>query len=470
MKAWGMLGIVMLAVAPTVAPSVAPTVAPSVVPAPATGDVTGVHDPTMVREGAWWYVLSTNDGMGIRRSADLVHWQWVGRVFPDGTPAWVRDHLPNVAPDLAWAPDLSYVDGRWNLYWSVADFGTKRAVTGLMTNSTLDPSSPDYRWVDQGLVLATDDSSPTAAIDTNAVTDEHGDRWLEWGSFWDGLFVRRLDPTTGKFLPGAPATNIARRKEWWQGVEGGYLVRRDGWWWLFASYGFCCHGVDSTYSVHVGRSRSLTGPYVDAAGRPLLAGGGTTLLGTYDDVIGPGHGSVVPVGDQVVLVHHFYDRAHQGVPTLSIRQLVWGPDGWPVAVDPGFTQVAPSPGDVVGQWELRDYPQECVSRSPDRATLTLRADGTVAPSGRWRVDGDLLRIEDVAVGAEPRDWWLLAGGDAGFGRDDRTAAVRARRVAGQRDETATTPCGPAPPQTPAPRPPSVPPPATPIGGLPPFTG
>lgn len=424
---------------------------------PVEGDVGGVHDPTMVRDGDHWYVLSTNVGMGIRRSGDLVHWEKVGEVFPDGTPAWVQDHLPGIDATLAWAPDLSLVDGRWHLYWSVAEFGTRRAVTGLMTNTTLDPGRPDYEWVDEGLVLATDDTSPTAAIDANAVTDENGDRWLLWGSFWDGLFVHRIDAATGKFLPGAPAHNIASRPEWWQGIEGGFLVHRDGWWYLFASFGFCCIGVRSTYSTHVGRSRNLTGPYVDAAGKPMLQGDGTTLVGTYGDTVGPGHGAVVPVGDDLVYVHHYYDKANGGLPTLSIRELVWGPDGWPIAVDPGF--VAGPPTDVTGRWRLTNYPQECPMRSVDDATLTLHPDGTVSPAGTWRVDGDLVRIEGE------RAWWLVVdeANRSGFGRDDRTAAVRAERQDDGPDAVTTTPCEPPPPGRP-------PPPATPIVEPPPFTG
>jgi beta-xylosidase len=424
---------------------------------PVEGNLAPVHDPTMVREGEHWYVLSTNDGMPIRRSADLVHWEQVGLVFADGTPAWMAEELPALDPALghAWAPDLSFVDGRWHLYWSVAEFGTRRAVTGLMTNATLDPGRPDYAWVDEGLVLATDDTSPTAAIDTNAVTDENGDRWLLWGSFWDGLFIRRIDPATGKFLPGAPAHNIASRPEWWQGIEGGFVVHRDGWWYLFASFGFCCIGVRSTYSTHVGRSRELTGPYLDAAGQPMLKGDGTTLVGTYGDVIGPGHGSVVPVGDDLVYVHHYYDRTNGGVPTLSIRELVWGPDGWPIAVDPGF--VAGPPTDVTGRWHLTNYPQECPMRSVDDVTLTLHPGGTVSPSGTWRADGDLVRIEGE------RDWWLVVdeANTAGFGRDDRTAAVRAERAADGPDRFTSEPCEPAP---------VAPPPARPIEATPPFTG
>ncbi|HEY3140262.1 MAG TPA: arabinan endo-1,5-alpha-L-arabinosidase [Acidimicrobiales bacterium] len=443
-----------------------------------SGDITPVHDPTMVRDGDTWYLFSTGDGMPIRRSGDLAHWEPVGLVFPDGLPDWVFDEVPglNRGERNAWAPDISLVNGRWHLYWSIAVFGTRQAVTGLMTNATLDPTDPDYRWVDEGPVLTTVEGDPTAAIDSNAVTDAGtGRRWLVYGSFWDGIFIRQLDPVTGKLRPDAPAHNIARRQIWFQGIEGAYAVQHDGWWWLFASFGFCCQGVRSNYSIHVGRSRSITGPYVDAAGQSMLDNGGTTLTGSYGDVVGPGHGSVVQDGDRWLLVHHFYDRANNGVPTLSIRPVLWGPDGWPVAADPGFSPAdAPEPGEVTGTWHLSGYPEECSARAPDDVTVTLQPDGRVLPAGSWQVVDDHLELSGVAFDGVQRNFWLLVDPATGtsFGRDDRTAAVRANRVdAGAVPGGTVGACGPPPTTPPGPRPaPGDPVPAPPVVAAPTFTG
>jgi len=89
--------------------------------------------------------------------------------------------------------------------------------------------------------------------------------------------------------------------------------------------------MNSTYNVRVGRSASLTGPYVDRDGRPMLEGGGTKVLATYGNVLAPGHQTVLHEGGNWWLIHHWYDPAHDARPELGIRPLDWDADGWPVA-------------------------------------------------------------------------------------------------------------------------------------------
>jgi len=444
-------------------------------PAPPTlsGDLRPVHDPTMVHDGAHWYLFSTGVGMPIRRSSDMTNWTTVGQVFPGGLPSWVFTEIPSLDPGTvdAWAPDVSFANGQWNLYWSIAVFGSSRAVTGLMTNLTLDPADPAYEWVDQGLVVKSVAGDTKVAIDANAVTDDAGDRWLVWGSFWDGIFIRRLDNLTGKLAGGEPAINLARRDPWVLGVEGAYVMKRDGWWYLFVSFGFCCRGVSSTYSIHVGRSRDLTGPYLDRTGRPMLENGGTTVTGSYANVVGPGHGSVVQSDDDWLLVHHFYDRDASGTPTLSIRSLLWDADDWPLAVDPGFvasSDAAAIGATATGVWRVTGYPEEWPRRRAVDVGLTLRADGSAVvtgtwpngapfPAGTWRVSGGVVEVEGIFVNGEQRTWWWWIDPAAGaaIGRDDRAAVVRGART------------GPVPSTVP---PPAAPPPAQPIAATPAFTG
>jgi len=93
----------------------------------------------------------------------------------------------------------------------------------------------------------------------------------------------------------------------------------------FTSWDKCCVGTDSTYRIVVGRSRAVTGPYVDRDGRALLDGGGTTVLQTSGDRIGPGGESV----SDGVVAYHYYDGTQGGVPRLGLRPLTWGDGGWP---------------------------------------------------------------------------------------------------------------------------------------------
>lgn len=401
------------------------------VPASLTGAIADVHDPTLVKDGDSWYVFSTGWGIPIRRSVDLTRWQVVGSVFPKGLPGWAREQVPGLRADeiTAWAPDLSKVDGRWQLYWSIGVLGTSKGVIGHATNATLDPSDPNYKWVDEGPVVSSGRGGPTMAIDPAAVTDENGGRWLAWGSFGQGIMLQQLDPKTGRFLAGSTAVNIARRDPFFLGIEGANLVHEDGWWWLYVSFGFCCRGLNSQYSIHVGRSRAITGPYLDAAGAPMMANGGTTLTGSYGNVVGPGHGSVVDNGDEMILVNHFYDRAHEGRPTMMLRPVLMGPDGWPYSPDPGFDADRIDRSDGVGHWRIGGYPEEAPTRPPETVLVDLHADGTVVPTGTWRVEDGIVQIEGVTTPAGVRNFWLAVDSTthAAFGRDNRTAAVRAQR-------------------------------------------
>ncbi len=103
-----------------------------------------------------------------------------------------------------WAPDISFFNGTYHLYYAVSRFGQNRSAIGLATSKSLDPQSPDYGWNDQGMVIETHQGDNWNAIDPNLVLDENGDPWLAAGSFWTGIKMRRLDRETGKVSESDP--------------------------------------------------------------------------------------------------------------------------------------------------------------------------------------------------------------------------------------------------------------------------
>ena len=165
------------------------------------------------------------------------------------------------------------------------------------------------------------------AIDPDVFTDRDGSQWLALGSFWSGIKLRRLDPDTG--MPAGDELHALATRPDPGAVEGPSIVRRGRFYYLFASFDFCCRGVNSDYRLMVGRATNVLGPYVDRDGRPMLEGGGTELLRGYNEFAGPGGADVY--GNW--LVHHYYDRTDDGVPKLSVRRLRWR-DGWPELGDP----------------------------------------------------------------------------------------------------------------------------------------
>ena len=310
------------------------------------------HDPSIAKDGNTWYVFSTNNGaerkgeLPIRCSHDLHQWKRCGYVFPR-IPEWIQKESPGTKE--LWAPDVSYFNGEFHLYYAFSLFGKNTSGIALVTNKTLDPASPNFRWVDRGLVLRSRVEDDFNAIDPNLVMNERGNAWLSFGSFWSGIKMRRIDPKTGLLSSeDSKLYSLAARKKPemvppskpglpgdWQAIEAPFVVRHEGFYYLFVAFDLCCRGTKSNYKTMVGRSRNVTGPYVDANGTPMLDGGGTLLLAGNQRWIGPGGASLLQQKDGDLIVYHAYD-GKTGEPWLQISTLSWE-QGWPdaaVAAEP----------------------------------------------------------------------------------------------------------------------------------------
>jgi arabinan endo-1,5-alpha-L-arabinosidase len=311
-----------------------------------TGDVYGIHDPVLVREGDVYYLFATGSRRGetlrLRTSTDLINWQMADPPITE-LPAWTRDAVPMVRS--LWAPDICYFGGRYHLYYSASSFGSNTSAIGLMTNATLDPASEEFEWVDQGVVITSGEEPHQHfnAIDPHVVLDEAGCPWMSFGSFWSGVKLIRLDAETGQWDEDDGEIRHLSTRQSPGAVEAPVIHRHGDHYYLFVSFDFCCRGVDSTYNLRVGRSTDIEGPYVDRDGAPLLDGGGTIVLETAGRIIGPGHSDVVEDGDTTWLVHHFYDGDANGRSALQIRPLTWDEAGWPVAGEP---LALPDPADA----------------------------------------------------------------------------------------------------------------------------
>jgi len=239
-----------------------------------------------------------------------------------------------------WAPDVSFVNGRWRMYYAVSTFGGNRSAIGLFTSATLDPSSPAYGWRDEGLVLMSTAQDDYNAIDPNFVADKDGRHWLTFGSFWTGIKLVELDAKTGKPLrPNEKPLSLARRPAPAGApapIEAPFIVQHGGGYFLFASNDYCCKGVNSTYYTIVGRADKITGPYLGKDGSPMMQGGGTIFLRAdlpeQERFRGPGHAGFLHDKDGTdIVAYHAYDKANHGASTLRLARIRWGADGWPVA-------------------------------------------------------------------------------------------------------------------------------------------
>ena len=116
------------------------------------GDVGGVHDPVVIKEGGTYYVFVTggraaghHPDQDVDRPPPLAERRAI--VMP-ALPEWATREIPQARN--AWAPDISFWNGKFHLYYSVSSFGSRNSAIGLATTRTLDPASADYRWDGRG--------------------------------------------------------------------------------------------------------------------------------------------------------------------------------------------------------------------------------------------------------------------------------------------------------------------------------
>ena len=290
------------------------------------------HDPALIRDrrSGDWFVFSTGDplvsggNIQIRRSPDLHNWSYVGTVFA-AIPAWITQTVPGVTS--LWAPEVREHNGTYYLYYAASTFGSNLSVIALATSTNLAGNA----WVDQGLVVQSQPTDDFNAIDPALIEDQAGTPYLGFGSFWSGIRMLELQWPSGMLAPGQGAPlRLADRFVPPNALESAGFMYRDGWYYLFVSFDFCCQGTASTYKIVVGRARTPTGPYYDELGTPLEHGGGTTVLSEQGTQFGPGGESIY--GD--LMAYHYYDGTANGDFRLSIRRISWSEDGWPIVANP----------------------------------------------------------------------------------------------------------------------------------------
>jgi arabinan endo-1,5-alpha-L-arabinosidase len=308
------------------------------------------HDPVIMRQGDTYYVFCTGTRIPIRSSTDMHHWRSVGNVLAS-IPSWVYTAVPKYTGSSVWAPDISYFNGKYHLYYSVSTFGSNVSAIGLATNATLDPCDPEYEWVDSGGPIIRSRASDNYNTIDPALFIDHRDAtvnyWLAFGSFWSGIKMTQIDPATGYPLSSPP---VLSSLAWNHSIEAPFLISRNGYYYLFVSFDTCCQGERSTYNVRVGRAADVTGPYTDKDGVSMMASGGTRLTWSDERWKGPGHQAVFQDQDgRYWLVHHAYDAQRNGRSYLRIHELFWTPDDWPTLAAQGPVDVNDA---LVAWWNL----------------------------------------------------------------------------------------------------------------------
>ncbi|MDP9037201.1 MAG: arabinan endo-1,5-alpha-L-arabinosidase [Myxococcota bacterium] len=292
-----------------------------------------VHDPSMIWDGSRYYLFGTGGSLNVRSSPDMRTWTGAGGIFA-ATPPWVTAAL-GADPKSLWAPDVSYFNGEFHIYYAGSTFGSKNSVIGLVTNPVLDARNPRYAWVDRGLVVQSKPADVFNAIDPNVAFDASCAPWLAFGSFSSGVKLHKLAASTGKLATDDPVTySLASRNG--GAIEAASIVSHNGYHYLFVSFDSCCQGINSTYKTMVGRSLSISGPYTNKAGIDMMQGGAELLLATVGRYIGPGGGTAWKDGATYLYAYHYYDGQANGASKLLVRPIVFTADDWITLGDPLF--------------------------------------------------------------------------------------------------------------------------------------
>ena len=271
-----------------------------------------IHDPsTIVECDGKYYTFGTGGGGLISDDG----WNWRGG---------------GVRPGGGAAPDAIKIGNRYLVvYGATGGGGNHKGAILSMWNKTLDPKSPDFKYSEPVVVATSDGYEENDAIDPGLMLDPTTGRlWLTFGTYFGYIRMVELDPKTGKRVQGNKPVNVAIV------CEASDPIYHDGWYYLLATHGTCCAGPNSTYNVVVGRSKNVTGPFVDNVGRSMLEGGGKMVATTDGGLIGPGHFGrvIIENGIEKMSIHYEADLEQGGRSVLGIRPIVWK-NGWPVAGD-----------------------------------------------------------------------------------------------------------------------------------------
>lgn len=306
-----------------------------------------VHDPVMAKEGDTYYIYAT--GMGIQQmtSKDRKTWTVLPQPVMTVIPGWTTDSVPGFGSHV-WAPDVIQWHGRWWMAYSCSTFGKNGSAIGLLSSRSLAANL----WKDEGCIVCSHDWKVDGegkssgdnwnAIDPNFVIDDKDNPWLVWGSFWDGIQLARLDTTmhlatkpmtiARRYSPDDQnaAENPTSRFAGRNAIEAPFIFRHGDYYYLFVSWDYCCRGAKSNYRVAVGRSKQVSGPYLDRNGKDMLVGGGTIFLeGDKKEWEAAGHCAAYTFDGEDVFICHGYSATHNGAAMLIQRPISWTADGWP---------------------------------------------------------------------------------------------------------------------------------------------
>lgn len=364
----------------------------------------GAHDPSVFKDGDTYYVFSTDarvggiptPGIQVRKSKDMINWKYVGTAI-DGVPLEAKEWSN---AEGIWAPEMTKIGDEYYLYYCASSFGKNKSYIGLLKSKFIEGP-----WKDQGVVIKSNYSDNKNALDPNIVYDRDGQMWMSYGSFWNGIYLVRLDKETGKPVDDNDmGINIARRDSSVSGaVEGPYIIynNEQDKYYLFVSY----DSLSEDYNIRVGRADNIEGPYLDINGNEMtdttsfnpndignkIAGG--YKFGEGQGWMAPGHNSVLNDNGEYYIYHHVRLEESPDWFYLNVRKIVWSKDGWPMLSPERYSgekeQKIESKA-IAGEWETIIQDKNINTVIPS-TKYTFTSNGKIKnenQSGKWNLTED----------------------------------------------------------------------------------
>lgn len=382
----------------------------------------GSHDPAIFKDpDRKLYYTYSSEG-GIRRSKDLISWEYIGNAvtdIPEKSKKWNQSDAIG-----ALAPDIIKVGDEYRLYSAAGTmpYGSHRSSLYLLVGA-----SPEGPFTPRDAVVNSSNEDNLNAIDANPVIEEEtGEHYLIYGSFWGGIFALHLNPRNGLAYEEGFGTCIARRPKWADcAIEGPYVKYNPdtGYYYLFVSYG----SLKSDYNIRVGRSKCITGPYLDPNGRDMRdvddfkneVGFMIACGYRFDDSQGwmaPGHNSVLHDDDgSWYLVHHArpYQFEEINEYKMQVRKMLWTADGWPVVSPECYAGEQEQPirkQDLIGHYEfikLTPTIPQGVLNSVSLDILSPEMQGVSSTRNSWALKIPSDAMGRVELGGSMRGYWKL---------------------------------------------------------------
>ena len=283
-------------------------------------------DPTIWKaDDGKYYCVATNPRRSLV-SDDLFNWR-PSDISPIDYESW--GIMSGISRNY-WAPDVAVVNGKRLMYITLYNSAEDSNIAVLQEYA---PCQFQFK----GIITRGRETGIEDTIDPEVVTDpKTGKVWLFFGSV-GGVHRIELAADGLSLQEGAKYEHVAgltvhqcpdRSKVF----EGSYLHWHNGYWYLFVSSGFF---GNHTYQLQVGRSKSLTGEFLNREGKPMVEGYATPVLHSEegDNFFGPGHcGEIFTAADgkEYIFYHcHVRQSRRPEQRPMFMSHIQWDKDGWP---------------------------------------------------------------------------------------------------------------------------------------------